>query len=285
MATMSGTLRTAELIGEVAHASPEAAKHAAKMLRTRGGLWPAPGRGVRNAAIEVEHLTNLLVALACGDPVRAVETVGLVRGMGRIGEPFGMQVKQPPNALQPPEMPQDVPDTLGGVLDWLVQVFAAPGLDEETRYLFQRSEVLVVTKPEPYALLTLDGRYLAYSYLYALLPARWDELPGPGKPETLKQQHALSGYAFERLADIWNEFRGHSPSANETAASPAREAAAARDQPAKADGCRVQTHPRGEREKSPTPSVWQVDHSHHPPPAGRAFNDRHGTGAASGPAA
>jgi hypothetical protein len=265
--TMSGTQRTAELVGELVYVSSEAAKHTAKVLRARGRLWPSPGRGVRNATFTVTHLTNLLLALGCGEPVRAVETVSLFGGLRLVGVPSVTRLTWVTNPLQPPEeptetniktrladeLPQMVPGTLGETLDFVVAGLADPSVDEGLRNVFRTSEVWVTIKPNPRAEFRLRMGGETFTWTYKPLPAQPD-LPIPVQ-EYLKSselRRAFNGHAFEKLATIWYE----------TATSPAREAAAARDQPARADGCRAQAHPIGERERSQS---RRVGHSHQPP--------------------
>jgi hypothetical protein len=274
---MSGTQRTAEAVGELVYASREAALHCAKVLRARGGLWPAPGRGVRNAAFTETHLSNLLMALGLGEPVRAVETVTLFRALRRAGPPTVTRVRETNPLLLPPgaqsettietrqgsELPP-VADSLGGMFDIMVLALADPNTPEGVRYIFRTSEMQVTINPSPGAQLTLRMDDKTYTWAYQPMPAQ-SELPIPAltNPKTAELQRTFYGYAFDRLAAIWNDTQtaasGRS-SANETAASRPGEAAAARDQPAEADGCSAQTHPTSEREKPQ--SRRRAGHSH-----------------------
>ena len=58
----------------------------------------------RTAKFTPTHLTNLLLALGCGEPVKAVETVLLFRTMLVERPPIETRVTRPTNQLMPPEV-------------------------------------------------------------------------------------------------------------------------------------------------------------------------------------
>jgi hypothetical protein len=300
--TMSGTQRMAELVGGLVHATPEAAKHTAKVLRSavgpdgrRLGLWPSPGRGVRAVAFTATHLVNLLLALGCGEPVKAVKTVTLLRKL-RPMQNNSIRVERrqgQPNLLLPwadwqttfietsgrnPVLPGDC---LGQCLDFLVEAFAANApfgyhpVGANYGHELRSIEVQITVEPTQSAeiIKTTDALIERTSYRLTLV-----------QPDLLKTEQdyqswselkrIFGGVAFEALANIWNDAKasmgnalptsGQDAPTNETAASPGREAAAARDRPAEADGCSMQAHPTGEREKSQPPSVSPLGHSQQP---------------------
>jgi hypothetical protein len=299
--TMSGTQRVAELVGELVHATPEAAKHTAKVLRSavrpdgkRLGLWPSPGRGVRTAAFTATHLVNLLLALSCGEPVKAKETVTLLRRLRPMQTNFIRVERREghPNLLLFPsaawqttfiETPGENPvlpgDCLGECLDFMVEAFAVNAAYGYHRvganygHELRSIEVQITVEPQQSAEITRTTDALIERTSYRLTPTQ---------PDLLEQSHQswtelkriFYGVAFEALANIWNETKasmgnalptsGQDAPTNETAASPGREAAAARDRPAEADGCSMQAHPTGEREKSQPPSVSRLGHSQQP---------------------
>jgi hypothetical protein len=299
--TMSGTQRMAELVGELANATPEAAKHTAKVLRSavgpdgkRLGLWPSPGRGVRTAAFTATHLVNLLLALSCGEPVKAEKTVTLLRGLRPMQTNFIRVERREghPNLLftgvagqttfieetrgEDPVLPGDC---LGECLDFLVEAFAVNAaygyhrVGAKYGHELRSIEVQITVEPQQSAEITRTTEALIECTSYRLTPAQPD-LPEQSHQSLSKLKRIFDGGAFEALAHIWNDAKasmgnalptsGQGASTNETAASPGREAAAARDRPAEADGCSVQAHPTGEREKSQPPSVSRLGHSQQP---------------------
>jgi hypothetical protein len=314
--TMSGTQRMAELVGELVHATPEAAKHTAKVLRSavgpdgrRLGLWPSPGRGVRTAAFTSTQLVNLLLALSCGEPVKAEETVTLLRRLRpmqtnfiRVERREGLlnQLLFPAAAWQttftetPGENPVLPGDSLGECLDFLVEAFAVNAAYGYHRvgavygHELRSIEVQITVEPQQSAEITRTTNALIERTSYRLTPVQPDLLEQSLQSWT-ELKRIFYGVAFEALANIWNDAKasignalptgGQDASTNETAASPGREAAAARDRPAEADGCSMQAHPTGEREKSqPPPSVSWLGHSQQPD--GRVTDDEPREGAA-----
>ena len=274
---MSGTQRTAELVGTLVRATPEAAKHTAKILRSAGvrpELWPSPGRGVRNATFTPTHLVNLLLALGCGDPIRAVDTVAAFRNLRTDDTVYRTHTRREKlNALMMRgDGYQEVTTrttsgtlllpgpTFGAVLDLMVEKLASADMPATLRADLRAATIVATIEPYPSAEIFLPLGDITDSQRYRMHPQQIDLTEG----SVSALHRAFYGTAIETLATVWNDakaLRKTGLPANETAASPGREAAAARDQPAEADGCSVQAHPTGEREKSQSPSVSRLGHS------------------------
>jgi hypothetical protein len=321
----TGIQLTAELVGALVEgATPEGALNVAKILRMAGrrlglDLWPSPGSGKRAADFTAGHLTNLLLALACGVPTQAVETVQRFSTIPRAGPPRehwqeSQEFAHDANILQGPEIyasaplrttttvvtrdrddllaksPDFFPDTLGQLFDHFVTQWADPGTSEATRTVLRKATVLVALGRRPWAEYVQSGIPGADGLLYlryaeADLPSA--ELAAP----TTRRQVVFDGALFERLGAIWVgtlvaapspiilTTGGQALSADETAASLAGEAAALGDPPAMADGCPSQVHPIGEREKPQPPSVSRIGHL---PPDNWRVSDEGRKGAALG---
>jgi hypothetical protein len=297
----TGSQETAELVGAlVKGATAVNALNAAKILRTgsRGrdlGLWPSPGSGRRIAFFEPEHLTNLLLALACGKAARAVETVKRYREIPRAGDPRAIvvesrEVRPAANALVDPrlyptattfveapkpelltQMPSYFPNTLGLLFDNLILAWVgSPEPSEDVRVWMREQHIVVALGPSPWAEFVMRGgpgtEGVEVRDRYAV--AATAELHA----STTEPLVFFRGALFERLAAIlvgtWAEGAypvlttgGQPVSVDETAAALAGAAAAAGDPPATADGCPGQAHPTGERDKpQPPPSVSRIGH-------------------------
>ncbi len=230
----SGVQKTAEQVGAVVNASPEAAKFTAKILKWatdsdggRLGLWPSPGSGVRKVLFSTTHLTNQLVALGCGTPGKAAETVLQFRSM--VPE-HGMHrtstitevVQEGPNALIPKSTRRSTlreanvaghsvisGKTFGEALDWLVDQFASPETGEEFRDLYRRARVIVTIEPYPSARIILhfpparpgDPKE-ELDTTYRPEPSQADLLPTEPEQVNGELQRVFYGTAFEALANI-----------------------------------------------------------------------------------
>jgi len=191
-------------------------------------LWPSPGRGVRNAQFTSTHLTNLLLALRCGDPVRAVETVETFRDLRpepTTWKTASAVTETSPNKLisaVSPEVPvvsrqvtvtqslhADYPifeqTTLGGVLDWLIETLADPSCDKRLLRVLRDIEVFVTIEPTPSAEVTLSFPEGTLSTSYHLHAQQQDSSLSNQGQNFWKHQCVFYGAAFDALATLWNE--------------------------------------------------------------------------------
>src|SRR3954451_21644299 len=106
---MHSPQKTAERIADLVHATPITALHTARILRTatdaegrRLDLWPQPGSGARITSYTPAQMTNLLLALAAGEPIRGPEIVADFRNLlaERAYSVLTQRVPHP-NALAP----------------------------------------------------------------------------------------------------------------------------------------------------------------------------------------
>jgi hypothetical protein len=260
-------------------------------------LWPSPGSGARAALFKPSHLINLLLALQFGRAAHAAETVARYRAVPRRGTPCETMlenslVRPDEDAPIPPsfwrmtttrtvrmrpeyltEFAGWFPDTLGAAFDTVLLSAANPNIPEASRGLLRGSAIEVAPGRSPRAdvvLRTWRGSDLEVRTRYAP-PA--PETPAERDAQMIPSLVFFRGELFEKLATIlvgtWVAGGydallepGGPPmsAADETAASPAREAAAPGDPPATTDGCPTQAHPRHEREKPQPPSVSRVGH-------------------------
>jgi hypothetical protein len=161
--------------------------------------------------------------------------------------------------------PKLFPDTLGQLFDNLITEFAHPAMTETGRACLQQTEILVALGRRPWAEVVLRGLPASGTDTITLftryeMPLAAEQRDAP----MTRPQVVFDGALLDRLAAIWVGTQAAAPgpilSTDETAASPAREAAVSGDPPAYADGCPQQAHPRGERDKPQPPSVSRVGH-------------------------
>jgi hypothetical protein len=293
----TGSHVTAQLVGTLVEGvTPEGALNVAKILRTAGGrlgidLWPSPGSGVRTSPFRPAHLANLLLALTCGIPAHAAETAIRLRdipseerlrarwrqsqevdlGVNALIDPATYPevyaAAQPrtittlveqdlPNLLA--QFPEIFPSTLGGLFDFLIAL-GDPRSAETTHTMLRKVSILVAPGRWPWAEFVQRGLPGADELEVCLRYAA----PVPTSAEPVapmaQTQVVFDGILFAYLGAI---LAGTRPdrSTNETAASPAREAAAPGDPPAaEADGCPQQAHPMA-REIPSQPSAARVGH-------------------------
>ena len=218
MATASSTQLAAERVGGLVKATPEASLYTAKLLRTAVGtdglrldLWPAPGRGVRNAKFQSSHLINLLLALGCGAPVEAVDTVETFRGMLPENQTMESRLVRRDDAgfrLSETEVhssPVLPGDTLGEALDWIIETLADPATSPEVRNDLRAARVFVTIEPSPSANIVI--RFVGKDqpvWSTAYWPVNHQPTLIPPPRPTGELQRVFYGAAFEALATIWN---------------------------------------------------------------------------------
>jgi hypothetical protein len=247
-AAHSGTQRTAERIGELVRASSEAAMHTAKILRTakttdgiRLGLWPNPGSGVRNAKFTPDQLVNLLLALGCGDPIQAADTVATFRSL-RAEESASRTHRRrlPHNPLMPdPEGYQEtvttthaaarmLGPTFGDDLNFMVEELASDDADRaEIRALFRTATIIITLEPQPSAEIVFPSdKNSTDSVRYAARQRQSANQTTKHESAMFARHCTFYGSALEAVASIWIDSQAalHQPR-SENAATPAREAA------------------------------------------------------------
>ncbi len=230
MATASGTQRAAEQIAPLVRATLEATLHTAKVLRTatsedgtRLDLWPSPGRGVRNAPLSTTHCVNLLLALGCGRPVNAAETVQTFRSLQRnktretLTEwvvPNRLTSKYDPNYNQriietELELYDDnfFGSTFGNALDFLTRILGENEIEDDLRASIEGARVIVTIEPHPMAEIVIyfaGPHSRAVRESYSLAPLQPDlALDGEDVPVTGELQRVFYGVALVALAKVW----------------------------------------------------------------------------------
>ena len=225
MATASGTQRAVEQIAPLVRAPLEGALHTAKVLRiatnddgTRLNLWPSPGRGVRNALLSTTHCVNLLLALGCGRPVNAAETVQTFRRLQRNKSRETLTEVVEGNRLlsftrkviETETTTFDAPmfgATFGESLDFLVEGLGKNDMQDDLRASIESARIIVTIEPHPMAEIVVhwDGpNSRAIRESYSLVPLQPDlALDGEDVPVTGELQRVFYGVALVALAKVW----------------------------------------------------------------------------------
>ena len=251
-ATMGGTRRTAERVGELVRATPEAAMHTSKILRTaatsdgvRLGLWPNPGSGIRRTTFTPGQLVNLLLALGCGEPTHAMDTVAAFRSLSTDGKLYRTHTRREKlNALMmmgdgyQEIVTRTTSDnvflpgpTFGDDLDFMVEMLASPNTTADLRELLKLSTIVITIEPYQSAEIFFHFGDFTDSQRYRMRSQQIELLSLEQEERGASALHrAFYGSAMETLGIIWNDTKAalhkKGPPTNETAASPARDAAA-----------------------------------------------------------
>lgn len=175
------------------------------------------------------HLTNLLLALGCGSPVDAVETVALFRGLRPDQETrkTSTQVAKTGNPLMSPSDYQSIyteavinrrpvvtTEDFGSALDVLVETLADPTTLPTISEAMRNARVLITIKPQPLAeiIIQFPGEdHPSLKTVYRLVQQQPDLLTAGSRSSPASElQRVFYGAAFEALATIWRETRGNS---------------------------------------------------------------------------